>query len=116
MSPNVDWTTFPSVVSYKDTGNSATISMTVKLPERNSSIYYLRTDTVGSDNEIVEDLISLDLGNLGVTRITPVTSTTCKLNSVTASNYNAVNSTIDLKFTYSSKVYWYLRVEAMNKF
>lgn len=116
MSPNVDWTTMPSIVSHKVTGNASTVTITVKLPKRESGSlgYYLRTDVIGSDNEIVENLLFIDVSKLSKVGITSVTSTLVKLNSVTASNYNATSSTLDLTFNYSGHVYWYLRVEAMN--
>lgn len=118
MSPNVDWGTFPSVVSWKDTGNKTTVTLTVKLPRRISSGYYFRTDVIGANGKVVEHLlfVELSLNAENTVYITPVTSTMEKLNSVVASNYNQEALTVDLTFEYNSIVYWYLRVEALNKF
>lgn len=114
-SDNVDYRTFPSVTSHKDTGNKASVTLTVKLPRPVSSGYYLRTDVVGNYSEVVENLLFFDIQDLSKVYITPTTSTTIKLDSVTATNYNSANSTIDLTFNYSGVVYWYLRIEAMNR-
>lgn len=110
----MDWKTFPSVFSYKYTGNKTSVTITVKLPKPTSSGYYLRTNVVGSYSEVVENLLFLNIQDLSKVYITPTASTTVKLDSVTATNYNSANSTIDLTFNYSNIVYWYLRVEAMN--
>lgn len=104
----------PSITSYAGTNNNSVVTITVKLPPRESSGYYFRTDVVGSNSEVVENLLFIDIGNLSKVSITNTSSSQTKLNSVVASNYNAAESTVDLTFTYSGLVYWYLRVEALN--
>lgn len=112
-SQNVDWTTLPFVTSCARTGNQATVQFSVKLPKSASSIYYLKIQTVGNNSNIVIHYILLNLSDYTV-HATKASDANEDITEITASNYNAANSTIDLKITYSGKVYWELVVDARN--
>lgn len=117
-SAKIDWTTMPVRYTSSTTGNKPTVNMTVNLPpQKASSAYTLYLSTIGGNFSPTEHVVFFRTSGTNVLDATPgkLSSTGQNITSISLSDYNAANHTVQLSVTYDGTVYWQLFVRAYNR-
>lgn len=116
-SNKIDWTTMPVRYTSSITGNKPTVNMTVNLPLRKSNAYTLYLSTIGGGYSPTEHVVFFRISGTDVMDVTPgkLSSTGQNITSISLSDYNATNQTVQLSVTYDGNVFWNLFVRAYNR-
>ena len=117
-SDKINWKTMPVRYTCASTDNKPTVNMTVNLPpQKASSAYTLYLSTVGGSFSPTEHVVFFRTSGTNVLDATPgkLSSTGQNITSISLSDYNAANHTVQLSVTYDGKVYWQLFVRAYNR-
>lgn len=116
-SSKIDWTTMPVGYTSSTTDNKATVNMTVNLPPHASNAYTLYLSTIGGGYSPTEHVVFFRISGTDVLNVTPgkLSSTGQNITSISLSDYNATNQTVQLSVTYDGNVYWQLFVRAYNR-
>ncbi len=117
-SSKIDWATMPVRYTCVSTDNKPTVNMTVNLPpQKASSAYTLYLSTIGGSFSPTEHVVFFRTSGTNVLDATPgkLSSTGQNITSISLSDYNATNHTVQLSVTYDGKVYWQLFVRAYNR-
>ena len=113
----IDWTAMPVRYTSSSTDNKPTVNMTVNLPPRVSNAYTLYLSTIGGSFTPTEHVVFFRISGTDVVDTTPgkLSSTGRDITSISVSNYNSTNHTVQLSVTYNGAVYWQLFVRAYNR-
>ena len=116
-SAKIDWTTMPVRYTSSITGNKPTVNMTVNLPLRKSNAYTLYLSTIGGGYSPTEHVVFFRISGTDAIDVTPgkLSSTGQNITSISLSDYNATNQTVQLSVTYDGNVFWNLFVRAYNR-
>lgn len=113
----IDWTTMPVRYTSSPTDNEPTVNMTVNLPTGKSSAYTLYLSTIGGGLAPTEHVVFFRTSGTNVLDATTgkLSSTGRNITSISLSDYNATNHTVQLSVAYDGAVYWQLLVRAYNR-
>ena len=116
-SDKIDWKNMPVRYTSSVTGNKPTVNMTVNLPLRKSNAYTLYLSTIGGGYSPTEHVVFFRISGTDVLDATPgkLSSTGQNITSISLSDYNAANQTVQLSVTYDGNVFWNLFVRAYNR-
>ena len=116
-SDKINWTTMPVRYTCVSTDNKATVNMTVNLPPHVLNAYTLYLSTIGGGYSPTEHVVFFRISGTDVLDATPgkLSSTGQNITSISLSDYNAANQTVQLSVTYDGNVFWQLFVRAYNR-
>ena len=116
-SAKIDWTTMPVRYTSHSTDNKATVNMTVNLPQHVSNAYTLYLSTIGGGFSPTEHVAFFRISGTDVLDVSTgkLSSTGQNITSISLSDYNATNHTVQLSVTYDGNVFWSLFVRAYNR-
>ncbi len=117
-SDKIDWKTMPVRYTSHSTDNKPTVNMTVNLPpQKASSAYTLYLSTIGGGYSPTEHVVFFKISGTDALNVTTgkLSSTGQNITSISLSDYNATNHTVQLSVTYDGNVFWSLFVRAYNR-